>query len=549
MANFPSKPERSPQISTAMSLGKAALMLSAMIALSRIAGFGRLVLTSYLYGISPVTDAYNAAFNIPDTVSILVAGGALATGFVPVLSSLIAKGEVEAARRTFRSMLTLLVLAFGAITAILFALTYSPWGTLLAPQKVTPQVADLYLRILRILLVAQFIYVLGGLFSGTLNALRLFWYSALQPVMFNVGIIALGIILPFTLGWGIESQAWGALAGAILGSICIQVPGILRNGLSLRPLWDIKDPGVREVLRTLLPIVFGLSSGQLIALTLPKFFAIGFHGGDITALDNANRLMQVPLAVMASGPAIALLPTLSILHADGKKDEIRQQLASALRRVILLMLLATSLLMALRYPIVHLLLEHGKFDATDTEFTAKVLFCYSFGVLGLGLQQVLSRGFYAMRNTMPPVIIGIATMILYCVLAFVVVNIWPLGAMGLAGAAAFSLTLLGIAMALTLRRNLGGWDEGRTRDIFIKGFIAAVVAFLTAQLASDFLMHTLAAYDTEQTRIIIKLIMRFLMLSGSAIVGIFAFVFVAVLLRIEDLGPLQKLVPWKNAKK
>jgi len=548
MANSPSKPERSPQISTAMSLGKAALMLSAMIALSRVAGFGRLVLTSYLYGISPVTDAYNAAFNIPDTVSILVAGGALATGFVPVLSSLVAKGDHAAAQRTFRSMLTLLMLSFGALTVVLFALTYTPWGTLLAPQKVTPEIAELYLHILRILLLAQFIFVMGGLFSGTLNALRLFWYSALQPVVYNIGIIAFGIILPRTFGWGIESQAWGALAGAIVGSLFIQVSGILRNGFSLRPLWDLQDPGVREVLRTLLPIVFGLSSGQLIALTLPKFFAVGFHGGDITALDNANRLMQVPLAVLASGPAIALLPTLSILHSEGKTGAIRLQLASALRRVILLMLLATALLMGLRYPIVHLLLEHGKFGPQDTAFTAKVLFCYSFGVLGLGIQQILARGFYAMRNTTPPVIIGVATMVLYCVLAFIVVNLWPLGAMGLAGAAAFSLTLLGIAMALTLRRSLGGWDEGRTRDIFIKGLIAAVGAFIVAQVTSSFLMNVLAVYDTDQTRVMIKLIMRLIMLCGGAIAGIFTFILAAVLLQIEELGPLRRLVPWKKTK-
>jgi len=543
MAKSESAAGRAPQISTALSIGKAALLLSAMIALSRVVGFGRLVLTSYLYGISPVTDAYNAAFNIPDTVSILVAGGALATGFVPVLSSLIAKGETAAAQRTFRSMLTLLVLAFGGITVVLFALTYTPWGTLLAPQKVTPQVADLYLRILRILLIAQFIYVLGGLFSGTLNALRLFWYSALQPVMFNLGIIGLGILFPMTMGWGIESQAWGALAGAIAGSVFIQVPGILKNGLSLRPLWDLKDPGVREVLRTLLPIVFGLSSGQLIALTLPKFFAIGFHGGDITALDNANRLMQVPLAVMASGPAIALLPTLSILHAEGKTGEIRLQLSSALRRIILLMLLATSLLMALRYPIVHLLLEHGKFTPEDSHFTAKVLLCYSAGVLGLGLQQVLARGFYAMRNAMPPVIIGVATMILYCGLAFIVVNVWPLGAMGLAGAAAFSLTLLGIAMALVLRRSLGGWDGGKTRDLFLKGLIAAVIAFFAAQYTSAMLMHLLAGFDTNQTRVVIKLLMRLLMLCGGAIAGVIAFTAAAVLLRVDELGPLRRFVP------
>jgi putative peptidoglycan lipid II flippase len=543
MATSPSAPQRSPQISTKLSIGKAAILISAMIALSRVAGFGCIVLISYLYGISPITNAYNAALNFPDTVNILISGGALATGFVPAISGMLARGETAAAQRTFRAMFSVLALIFGLVTVILFALTYTPGGTLLAPHKVTPQNTKLYLHILRILLVTQFIFVLGGLFSGTLNAVRQFWYSALQPVIYNLGAIILGIALPALFHMGIVSMAWGSLVGAIVGSLFVQVPGIIRNGFSLKPLVDFKDPGLRDVLRTLLPIIFGLSSGQLIALTLPKFFAIGFVGGDITALDNANRLMQVPLAVMAAGPAIALLPTLSILHAEGKTAALRLQLSSSLRRIILLMLLATSLLMALRYPIVHLLLEHGKFNAADTEFTSKVLFCYSFGVLGLGLQQVLARGFYAMRNTLPPVIIGAATMILYCVLAFLVLKVWPIGAMGLAGAAAISLTLLAIAMALTLRRSLGGWDNGKTRDLFLKGLVAAVVAFFAAQFIGGFLMHGLSAYDTDHTRVVVKLLMRLVMLCGGTLAGIATFIIAAILLRIEELGPLQRFVP------
>jgi putative peptidoglycan lipid II flippase len=207
------------------------------------------------------------------------------------------------------------------------------------------------------------------------------------------------------------------------------------------------------------------------------------------------------------------------------------------------MLLATSLLMALRYPIIHLLLEHGKFNTADTEFTSKVLFCYAFGVLGLGLQQVLARGFYAMRNTLPPVIIGAATMILYCFLAFLVVKVWPIGAMGLAGAAALSLTLLAIAMAVTLRRSLGGWDNGKTRDLFLKGLLAAIVAFFAAQFIGGFLMHALAAYDTDHTRVIVKLVMRLVMLCGGTLAGVAAFIIAAILLRIEELGPLQRFVP------
>jgi peptidoglycan biosynthesis protein MviN/MurJ (putative lipid II flippase) len=98
----------------------------------------------------------------------------LATGFVPVFTEYLSQGRAEAAQRTFRAMFTLLLVFFGALTIGLFALTYTPWGTLLAPANASPENLELYRRLLRILLIAQFIFVMGGMFTGTLNALRLF---------------------------------------------------------------------------------------------------------------------------------------------------------------------------------------------------------------------------------------------------------------------------------------------------------------------------------------------------------------------------------------
>jgi putative peptidoglycan lipid II flippase len=136
-----------------------------------------------------------------------------------------------------------------------------------------------------------------------------------------------------------------------------------------------------------LPIAFGLSSGQIIALALPRFFAVYLPVGDLTALDNANRLMQIPVAIFAAGPAIALYPTLSLLWSQNRESELRTEIASALRRTLFLMLMATALLLALRESIIHLLLEHGQFDREDTLLTARVLFAYTFGLIGLGAQQ------------------------------------------------------------------------------------------------------------------------------------------------------------------
>jgi putative peptidoglycan lipid II flippase len=531
---------RPTQISTAMSVGKASLLLAGMIALSRIAGFGRLVLTSYLYGISPQTDAYNAAFNIPDTINILIAGGALATGFVPVFTNYLAKGDEAGARHTFRAMLTLLGAAAGVLTLALLALTYTPLGRLLAPAKVQPEVIELYLHTLRILLFAQFIFIIGGLFTGVLNALRLFWYPALQPVIFNVGIVVFGIALPKMYGMGIESQAWGALAGALIGSLFIQIPALRRNGLSLLPVWDLKDAGVRQVVGSLLPIVFGLSSGQLIALILPKFFAAKMGGGDITALDNANRLMQVPLAVLASGPAIALYPTLTLLFAEGKTDEFREQISGAVRRTLILMLWASALLMALRFPVVHLLLEHGAFTKAHTKFTSDVLMFYAIGLVGLGAQQFLARGFYAAGDTRAPVVTGIFAMLLFGVLGFAFVS-GAVAANMLALAATIALCVLALLMGVMLSRKLRGWDDGATLGVLLKGFVAAAITYVAALYLQRWLGAALSGFDAGSTPAFIKLAARSAVVVGGALFGTLVFVLMAGLLGVQELGPLSKL--------
>ncbi|RYG70754.1 hypothetical protein EON80_07005, partial [bacterium] len=138
-----------------ISLGRASVILAGMIFLSRLAGFGRNQLTSHFYGTDAQASAFNAAFAIPETLSIVIAGGALATGFVPTFSALLQQGKDDEARHTFRALLTLLFGAVGAFTLALIALTYTPLLNFLVPTNAP---ASLYFDNLRILLLAQFFF-------------------------------------------------------------------------------------------------------------------------------------------------------------------------------------------------------------------------------------------------------------------------------------------------------------------------------------------------------------------------------------------------------
>jgi putative peptidoglycan lipid II flippase len=535
------------KISTSLSVGRASLLMAAMIGLSRLTGFGRMMLVSHLYGTGPQAAAFEAAFNIPDTVATLIAGGALATGFVPVFTEYLSRGQQEQAQRTFRAMWTLLGAAFGVITIVLFALTWTPLASWLAPEKLPPQYVALYLHLLRILLAAQLFFVIGGLFTGTLNALRLFLYPALQPVVFNLGIIIFGIALPLAFGMGIEAQAWGALCGAIVGSLLIQAPAVRRCGLSLQPLWDLNDPGVRRVLRSLLPIVFGLASGQIIALNLARFFAFALPPTELPAIGYANRLMQVPLDLLASGPAIALFPTLSLLSAEGNYEEMRAQLTKVLRRTLLLTFLATALLAALRFPILQLLLQHGHFDKTATKQTSPVLFAYALCIVGLGAQQLLARGFYASGETRPPIVAGVIAIAIFAVLGFASLRFAP-SAASLAFSAAVAVSVLSVLMAIWLAQKLGGWDNGETLRVLPRAAIAAVICYLVTFWAQRALSGALIGFDTDAWPQIVRLLIRATVAGGGAGVGVITFCAVAVALGVRELGPLSRLAPKRRPR-
>lgn len=440
------------RFNAATSVGKAALILAAMIFASRLAGFGRILVTSYLYGQNAQTDAYNAAFAIPDALSILIAGGALATGFVPVFSGFLARDEHDAARHTFRSLWTLLLAGFGGLTLLLWALTWTPIGLAWAKTQ-APTEAILYLELLRILLVAQFVFVCGGIFTGALNALRWFWFPALQPLFFNLGIILLGIAGP-RWGYGIESQAWGALLGALVGSLAIQVPAIYRVGLSLAPRWDARDEGVQKVLTSLAPVFFGLASGRIIALILPRMLAGNLPPGSTTAIDNANRVMQLPLDLLASGAAIALFPTISLLAAQGKTTEMRDQLGQTLRRTLRWMGLSMLALVFLGLFLYRFPIGFGQFSSSDCQLAASALVFYAFALPGLGAQQLLARGFYAIRDQKTPVVAGVGASFLFLAAGALAIRIgW--GASGLAGAAVIAITLLAAVLWKGLSRRLG----------------------------------------------------------------------------------------------
>jgi putative peptidoglycan lipid II flippase len=432
-----------------------------LIGLSRITGIIRDIGRTALFGRDWHTDAYVSAFSIPDLIYFLASGGALSAGFVPVFTGYLTKGEDEKAMRTFRVLMTYLgllllslIVAFEVLAPQLVALLFP--GMVGDEQKFT-----LTVRLVRILLPAQFFFVLGSLFTGALWSLRYFAEPQVQSVLYNLFILFGGILgaqfCAHWLGKGIEGMAIGALTGAAVGAGLVQARKLWQVGMDFRPCFDWRDEGARQVLKLVIPVVFSLSVTQINAIILPRSFSSLLPHGAATAVEMANRIMQLPVALFGASVGIALFPTLSALATKEAIDDLRRQVASGLRTV-LFMTVPTAVLMAvLREPIVALFFEYGRWKSSDTQATALALLFYSFGVPAMSCQQVLARGFYALRDTWTPVWVGLLSFALAFTLNAALVHS-PLQQGGLALAfsisAWFNITLL----AILLRKRLNGLE-------------------------------------------------------------------------------------------
>jgi putative peptidoglycan lipid II flippase len=439
------------------TVASATLVTMTLIGLSRITGIIRDIGRTTLFGRDWHTDAYVSAFSIPDLIYFLASGGALSAGFVPVFTGYLTKGEDEKAMRTFRVLMTYLgllllslIVAFEVLAPQLVALLFP--GMVGDEQKFT-----LTVRLVRILLPAQFFFVLGSLFTGALWSLRYFAEPQVQSVLYNLFILFGGILgaqfCAHWLGKGIEGMAIGALTGAAVGAGLVQARKLWQVGMDFRPCFDWRDEGARQVLKLVIPVVFSLSVTQINAIILPRSFSSLLPHGAATAVEMANRIMQLPVALFGASVGIALFPTLSALATKEAIDDLRRQVASGLRTV-LFMTVPTAVLMAvLREPIVALFFEYGRWKSSDTQATALALLFYSFGVPAMSCQQVLARGFYALRDTWTPVWVGLLSFALAFTLNATLVHS-PLQQGGLALAfsisAWFNITLLAILLCKRL---------------------------------------------------------------------------------------------------
>ena len=362
----------------------ATLLLMTTITLSRVIGYIREAYIAYAFGAGQQTDAYVAAFTLPDWLNYIVAGGTASITFISIYTRFLAEKREQDAQKTFSIIITVMttVLVAGTILAEIFTPQFAGWMF----HGFTPEQMRLCVHLTRILLPAQIFFYVGGVVSAVLLSHRLFLLPAFGPLIYNVFIIAGGVIAGHQMG--IASLAFGALAGSIAGPFLINALGAAKIGTGYRPSFDVKNPAFREWVRLSIPLMLGVSLVTADDWILRYFASSGI--GDIARLNYAKRLFAVPIAILGQAVGQASLPFFSRLFGEKKFEEFAATVNASVYRITAASLLITGWMMAIAVPLIDLVYRRGHFTFADSESTALYFFWFSLS-LALWSSQALVR--------------------------------------------------------------------------------------------------------------------------------------------------------------
>lgn len=388
-----------------MALLRSAATVGGYTMVSRVLGFVREMLVAAFLGASPVSDAFFVALRLPNMFRSLFAEGAFSVAFVPLFAGKIAREGHEAARRFAEDALAVLLAAL--LVFLLAGEMLAPWVLdVIAPGfRQEPRKFALAVELTRIMFPYLLFISLTALQGGVLNSLERFAAPAFTPVLLNLFLIAVLLGVRPLSG---EALAW-AVAAAGLAQFLWLMFSCWRARLPLSLPWPRLTPEVRRLLRIMVPGVFGAGVLQ-INLVVSTAMASLLPTGTVSYLNYADRLNQLPLAVLGIAVGTAILPPLSRQVRLGDDEAANATQNRGLELALLLTLPAAIGLALAAQPILAVLFQHGRFTAADTAATAPALAAYAAGLPAFVIVKVMAPGYFARQDTKTPVKIGAATM-------------------------------------------------------------------------------------------------------------------------------------------
>ena len=514
---------------------KAAGVVGSATLLSRIFGYIRDMVIAAFFGAGFYSDAFIAAFRIPNLIRRLFGEGSLSISFVPVFTQYLTDKGKDEAFEMARSAIKLLSVLLVIITVS--GIVLSPWIVRIFAPGFTesPEKFALAVVLTRIMFPYIFFICLVALSMGILNVLGHFAAPALAPVFLNIAMI-LSVYIISIFSADSTNRVYGLAFGVVIGGflqLALQVPFLIKKRFYFWQKAGIWHPGLKRIALLFFPAIFGSAVYQINTLAITLLASIQSEGS-ISYLYYADRLVQFPLGIFAIAAATALLPSISRQAAAKDMNAVRDSFAYTLKFVFFITIPAMVGLIVLRQPVVALLFERGAFGREATLLTVNAVLYYSIGLWAVSGVRIVVFTFYALKDTKTPVYAAVISIIANILLGVILMG--PMGHAGLALALSLASMLnFGLLMRV-LNIKLGPLKQSGIAKSVCKNVICSVIMGIAVWTVALYIIPS----GTESLPGQIIGLMGSI-LTGLVIYGVFSMIFkTAEIKRVLNLVLLKK---------
>jgi putative peptidoglycan lipid II flippase len=508
-------------------IARSTAFFSIATAASRVAGLVREIVAASYYGIYGPMSAFTIAFQVPNLVRALFADAALQPAFVPIFTEQLEKKNYREAFRLASTLLLLITVVLGAITA-LFVLLAPVVMPLFAPGF-EGEILDLTITLSQVLFPILILLGVSGVVVGVLNSYDRFGAFAISPLFWNLTIIAVTVFLaPAFHGQNrIYAYAIGILVGTLV-QLMIPVWDLRNTPFKFKLSFDWRNRDVRRVLLLMLPVTISLGLINF-NLLINSLFGSLVSDQAPAAMDKAFRIYQLPQGIFSVAIATVLFPTLARFAARGEHENLRATMANGMRQILFVLVPAAAAVLVLSEPMIRLVYQRGEFNAEQTTLVATALFWFAFSLPTNGLFLLLTRTFFSLQRPWLPTLIAAGNL---AVTALGALALYHLGVGGIVASTAIATAASVVAQCVVLRRLLGGLELGRLLETGIRITIAA------AALAAV----SFGVWDVLDNAFGRDLLGQIVSLGVALGAGGLAYLGAARLLRIAELEQITQLV-------
>jgi putative peptidoglycan lipid II flippase len=503
---------------------RTAGVVSIITVLVAIAGSLREAALAGRFGISVTMDAYFAAIFIPNILYLVLIAGTLSPVFIPILLQESPQGDPHKASVTFSVITNFALLIFVAIVAVgtLTARLWLPW---LFPGF-SPSTMEQAVRLVSIIFPALPFLAAAGILTALLNGFHKFWLPAFAPAVSSLCVIVAA--LSFYGERAIQAVAFATALGFVLQCLVL-LPGAASLSIRYHPILDFHHPAIRKLLRLGIPLFLYLVVSNFSGV-MERNFASRISAGAVSALTYAVRLFTMPANFLAAPLAVVAYPAFAREAVREQRGELANQVSRLFRLIIFIFLPATVWMVLNAPAVTRILYEHGRFSFTDSEITSHILSIYSLGVLPNAIAIVLLRCFFAIEDTMSPLLTEIVNLVVFVIGAsFLSVRFGMTGLVAVRTCTFF--LVVGILMFILVRRDL--LKLRGARSFLLRAFTATaalgIVNWSIWRMAQPL-------FDSGNTLLKLAITVVGLVVSGGVYLG------VALLLRLGEARQIMRTV-------